>query len=27
VAYERVVNRFGLLRNLRVNLLAVGQKA
>jgi SAM-dependent methyltransferase len=27
VAYERLVNRFGLLRNLRVNLLAVGRKA
>ena len=26
VAYERLVNRFGLLRNLRVNLLAVGRK-
>ena len=26
VAYERAVNRVGLLRNLRVNLLAVGRK-
>ena len=26
VAYERLVNRFGLLRNLRVNLLSVGRK-
>ncbi len=26
VAYERVVNRVGLLRNLRVNLLAAGRK-
>jgi SAM-dependent methyltransferase len=26
VAYERVVNRVGLMRNLRVNLLAVGRK-
>jgi SAM-dependent methyltransferase len=26
VAYERLVNRFDLLRNLRVNLLAVGRK-
>ena len=26
VAYERAVNRFGMLRNLRVNLLAVGVK-
>jgi SAM-dependent methyltransferase len=26
VAYERAVNRFGALRNLRVNLLAVGRK-
>ena len=26
VAYERVVNRFDALRNLRVNLLAVGRK-
>src|SRR5438552_2654893 len=26
VAYERMVNRFGALRRLRVNLLAVGRK-
>jgi SAM-dependent methyltransferase len=26
VAYERAVNRIGLLRNVRVNLLAVGRK-
>jgi SAM-dependent methyltransferase len=26
VAYERIVNRFDLLRNLRVNLLAAGRK-
>lgn len=26
VAFERLVNRFGALRNLRVNLLAVGRK-
>jgi SAM-dependent methyltransferase len=26
VAYERVVNRFGALKNARVNLLAVGRK-
>jgi SAM-dependent methyltransferase len=26
VAYERIVNRFGVLRNARVNLLAVGRK-
>ena len=27
VGYERLVNRFGALRNLRVNLLSVGRKA
>jgi ubiquinone/menaquinone biosynthesis C-methylase UbiE len=26
VAFERVVNRFGALKNLRVNLLAIGRK-